>query len=73
MGEGLRKEINMTEKDKHIQDLTRKVELLSKMVQALRMENEELEAMHLMDQGEIVRYRRMMQMMEEQLEVCKCG
>ena len=63
----------MTEKDKHIQDLTRKVELLSKMVQALRMENEELEAMHLMDQGEIVRYRRMMQMMEEQLEVCKCG
>lgn len=63
----------MTELEMEVQDLRRKVELLSKMVQHLRVENEELEAMHQMDQGEIVRYRRMIQMMEEQLEVCRCG
>ena len=58
----------MTEKDKEVQELRRKVEQLSLENARLKADNSSLETMHQLDQSELIWYRRMMESMVEKCE-----
>lgn len=55
----------MTEQDKEIQELRRKVESLKEQIEIMRRRDKQLEQIHQLDMAEVVNMRRQVEAMEE--------
>ena len=55
----------MTEQDKEIQELRRKVESLKEQIEIMRRRDRQLEQIHQLDMAEVVNMRRQIEAMEE--------
>ena len=55
----------MTEQDKEIQGLRRKVESLKEQIEIMRRRDKQLEQIHQLDMAEVVNMRRQIEAMEE--------
>ena len=55
----------MTEQDKEIQELRRKVESLKEQIEIMRRRDRQLEQIHQLDMAEVVNMRRQVEAMEE--------
>jgi hypothetical protein len=55
----------MTEQDKEIQELRRKVESLKEQIEIMRRRDKQLEQIHQLDMAEVVNMRRQIEAMEE--------
>lgn len=58
----------MTEQDKEIQELRRKVESLKEQIEIMRRRDKQLEQIHQLDMAEVVNMRRQIEAMEERNE-----
>lgn len=55
----------MTEQDKEIQELRRKVESMKEQIEIMRRRDKQLEQIHQLDMAEVVNMRRQVEAMEE--------
>jgi hypothetical protein len=58
----------MTEQDKEIQELRRKVESLKEQIEIMRRRDKQLEQIHQLDMAEVVNMRRQVEAMERRNE-----
>lgn len=58
----------MTEQDKEIQELRRKVESLKEQIEIMRRRDKQLEQIHQLDMAEVVNMRRQIEAMERRNE-----
>jgi len=58
----------MTEQDKEIQELRRKVESLKEQIEIMRRRDRQLEQIHQLDMAEVVNMRRQIEAMERRNE-----
>lgn len=58
----------MTEQDKEIQELRRKVESLKEQIEIVRRRDKQLEQIHQLDMAEVVNMRRQIEAMERRNE-----
>lgn len=58
----------MTEQDKEIQELRRKVESLKEQIEIMRRRGKQLEQIHQLDMAEVVNMRRQVEAMERRNE-----
>jgi len=58
----------MTEQDKEIQELRRKVESLKEQIEIMRRRDRQLEQIHQLDMAEVVNMRRQVEAMERRNE-----